>query len=103
MSTDLTCSLVEILAATGSLTAEQAVETNSPVPKGGEQVLLIDDEEAIVKMRQRMIERLGYDVAIQNSSLKAFETFKDGPDGYDLIITDMTMSPYDWKQTGEKA
>ncbi len=58
---------------------------------GTERILLVDDEPSIVKMQKLMIQRLGYTVATQNSSMEALESFRADPGSFDLIITDMTM------------
>jgi len=58
---------------------------------GTENLLLVDDEESVVRLEKQMLERLGYNVVIQSNSLAALETFKANPYGYDLVITDMTM------------
>ncbi|MCG8616292.1 MAG: response regulator, partial [Desulfobacterales bacterium] len=72
-------------------------EENAPpadlslVSGGQERVLLVDDEPAIVKMEATMLERLGYHVTPAEGSLEAIEIFKNRPDQFDLIISDMTM------------
>ena len=40
---------------------------------------------------QKMLERLGYKVSARTSSIEALEVFRNNPQGFDLIITDMTM------------
>jgi PAS domain S-box-containing protein len=60
-------------------------------PRGREAVLLVDDEAAIVRMQQMVLERLGYRVTTRTSSLEALEAFKAVPGRYDAVITDMTM------------
>lgn len=67
------------------------VETSGKPATGTEQILLVDDEEDILKMVKRILKNLGYKVMIQNSSVKALEIFKSNPDHFDLIITDQTM------------
>ncbi|PQP34864.1 hypothetical protein C6A37_05540 [Desulfobacteraceae bacterium SEEP-SAG9] len=62
-----------------------------PVQIGSERVLLVDDEETIVHMAQRMLEWLGYQVTSRTSSIEALEAFRAQPDKFDLVITDMTM------------
>lgn len=62
-----------------------------PVKKGTERILLIDDELPIANLEKQMLERLGYTVTACTSSLYALETFKNSPDVYDLVITDMAM------------
>ena len=58
---------------------------------GNEKILFIDDEESIVKMVKRILERLGYQVASRTSSYEAIEAFRATPDKYDIVITDFTM------------
>jgi len=66
-------------------------DRSTPIIGGTEDILLVDDEEIIVKMEQQMLERLGYQVTIRTGSLDALEAFKANPDSFDLVITDMTM------------
>jgi len=62
-----------------------------PIQGGSERILLVDDEAAIAKMEKHTLERLGYKVTSLTDSIKALETFKNNPDQFDLIISDMTM------------
>ncbi len=54
-------------------------------------ILLIDDEEPIVKVEKLMLKRLGYQVTALTSATEALNTFRSQPDQFDLVITDMTM------------
>ncbi|MBT8357754.1 MAG: GAF domain-containing protein, partial [Deltaproteobacteria bacterium] len=63
----------------------------TPLPSGNERILLVDDEEPISVMVKAMLERLGYQVTVHNSSTDTLEAFKAAPRSYDLIISDMTM------------
>ncbi|MBT4506520.1 PAS domain S-box protein [Desulfobacula sp.] len=67
------------------------IQTQVPIQGGTEQILLVDDEEAILSMEKRMLERLGYQVTSRTSSLEALEAFRSNPDKFDMIITDMAM------------
>lgn len=58
---------------------------------GSENILLVDDEEAIVTMCSNALANLGYTIDGQTHSLNAFEVFKACPDEYDILVTDMTM------------
>jgi PAS domain S-box-containing protein len=62
-----------------------------PLPSGSERILFVDDEEALVRIGQQMLERLGYKVETRTSSIEALAAFQHNPDKYDLVITDMTM------------
>ncbi|MBW2576066.1 MAG: response regulator, partial [Deltaproteobacteria bacterium] len=70
---------------------EPEIVSTGPIRKGSESILLVDDEEPIVRMVKQTLERLGYQVTIRTSSLDALEAFRAGPDKFDLVITDMTM------------
>ncbi|MGL1930246.1 MAG: PAS domain S-box protein [Desulfotalea sp.] len=67
------------------------IEGVEPIPVGLERILFIDDEEILTEMGKSMLERLGYQVTVRNSSIEGLETFKNQPDMFDLVITDQTM------------
>ncbi|MDM8515202.1 ATP-binding protein, partial [Desulfobacterales bacterium HSG16] len=73
--------------------ADVAVKKIETSQAGSERILLVDDEEAIVRLEKQMLERLGYQVTSRINSVEAFEAFKAKPNEFDLVITDMTM-PY---------
>ncbi len=63
-----------------------------PLPLGKlERILFVDDEAAIAEIGQRMLEHLGYEVVVKTGSMEALELFRTQPEGFDLVITDMTM------------
>ena len=67
-------------------------EPASEVPRGdGERVLFVDDEKPLALLGQKMLERLGYKVEATSSVLAALDRFRSDPDGFDLVVTDMTM------------
>lgn len=68
------------------------------LPTGSERILFVDDEPALVKLGQQILEMLGYQVTTCNGSLEALEVFNRSPDDVDLVISDMTMP----KMTGDK-
>ncbi len=68
------------------------------LPTGTESLLLIDDEESVIRLEKQMLERLGYQVVAQSSSIDALKLFKANPNDYDLVVTDMTMP----NMTGDK-
>jgi len=65
--------------------------TNLPLPTGIERILLVDDEEAILRVNCLSLERLGYQVTVRLNSREALEAFNAYPDRFDLVITDMAM------------
>jgi len=77
---------------------KQAFQTNEPILGGSERILLVDDEEGILTMEKLVLERLGYRVSSRTSSVEALEAFRNSPDKFDLVITDMAMP----NMSGEK-
>ena len=59
--------------------------------RGHEHILLVDDEELVLGALSQGLERLGYTVTVESSSLAAFQRFNAEPDAFDLVITDQTM------------
>ncbi|MCG6538236.1 MAG: ATP-binding protein, partial [Syntrophales bacterium LBB04] len=73
---------------------EEAVkdkQLTSPLEKGTERILLVDDESALVEFAKSALEYLGYTVDGCTNSLEALKKFKSRPQEYDLVITDYTM------------
>ena len=62
-----------------------------PIPRGNERILLLDDEEFIVKAVQNMLEHLGYKVTALMDNREALKLFSADPSQFDLVITDQTM------------
>lgn len=61
------------------------------INKGSERILLVDDEEMIIKPLKKMLRNLGYSVMAFTSSLEALEAFTNNPDIFDLIVTDLSL------------
>ncbi len=69
----------------------ESAETVKIHPTGEEHILLVDDEEVIIRLERQMLERLGYRVSYRTSSPDALKVFSANPYSFDLVITDMTM------------
>jgi DNA-binding NtrC family response regulator len=65
--------------------------SSEPLATGHERILLVDDEEAQVRSVRKMLERLGYRVAVKTDSEEALALFRKAPEMFDLVITDQTM------------
>lgn len=74
----------------GREASDQRLQT-TPLPTGGERILLVDDETDLVEVVKKMLELLGYQVTTRSSSLEALAAFQAEPDQFDLVITDQTM------------
>jgi nitrogen-specific signal transduction histidine kinase/ActR/RegA family two-component response regulator len=60
-------------------------------PGHGERVLYLDDEERLVFLARRGLEKLGYVCAGFTDPRQALEAFRAQPSGFDIIVTDLTM------------
>ena len=62
-----------------------------PMTGSGQHILVIDDEERIVWLATRILQRHGYRVTSFQDPLTAVEAFREAPASFDLILTDLTM------------
>jgi len=66
--------------------------TPPPPKKGnGQHILYLDDEDALVLLARRLLERLGYQVSGFSSAAEALAAFEAAPDQYDLVLSDLSM------------
>ena len=61
------------------------------LPRGTEQIMLVDDETDILVSSQEILEKHGYKVASFKDGESALQSFKEDQGLFDLVITDMTM------------
>jgi len=67
------------------------VENNDKIVRGTEKIMLVDDEDSLLDVYRLMFERHGYSVAAFNSAVSALQAFIEEPEGFDIVVTDMTM------------
>ena len=74
-------------------TAAPAATAAQAEPKRGrgERILYLDDEESLVILAKRLLERMGYEVTGFNDSAQALAAFKTAPGDFDLVLTDLSM------------
>ncbi|GAB4347005.1 MAG: hypothetical protein Kow0089_24560 [Desulfobulbaceae bacterium] len=65
--------------------------TAEAVATGNERILVVDDDPAIADIMNRVLTGLGYRVTAFTDSEAALEGFRADPEGFDLVLTDMTM------------
>ena len=69
-----------------------ALPAPSEVPLGnGERILYVDDEEDLVLVIKRRLERMGYVVTGYSDPCQALELFRARPLDFDAVITDVSM------------
>jgi len=78
--------------------ARNASETRDEViapdaaPRGrGEHILYVDDEEALVLLVTRMMQRMGYRITGVHNAAEAIDAVRAAPREFDLVITDLGM------------
>ncbi len=59
--------------------------------RGNERIMLVDDEEMVADVMDKLLSQLGYQVSAFTSSVAALNAFRDAPGDFDLLISDMTM------------
>ncbi len=67
-------------------------------PNGTESILFVDDEKGIRSFVQDFLGNFDYTVTVSENGLKAYEKFKQAPQNFDIVITDMAMP----KMSGEE-
>ncbi len=61
------------------------------LPTGSEHIMVVDDEPQVGQMSCESLELLGYQVSLFSDSADALKAFRHQPEGFDLVLTDMTM------------
>jgi signal transduction histidine kinase/DNA-binding response OmpR family regulator len=70
--------------------------------RGKERVLFVDDEEILVEIGSEMLRTLGYTVTAKSDAEEAWNCFKQTPEEFDLLVTDLTMPRLTGDQLAEK-
>lgn len=64
-------------------------------------ILLVDDEENLLRSMEKTLFRNGYDVDTANGNVEGLETFKEAIDDeepFDLVIVDLNMPNFEGKE-----
>jgi len=79
------------LPASGKEVQQEKTEPIVTVSKGSGTILLIDDEQMIIKVGEELLQELGYKVLVARSGQGAIKLYKKNTDKIDLVIMDMIM------------
>ena len=71
--------------------ADIQAEPDSKIETSIKTILMVDDDEIILKMSSKILEKLGYRVLRASSGKKALEVYEAEKGGIDLVILDMVM------------
>ncbi|RMH09877.1 MAG: PAS domain S-box protein [Nitrospirae bacterium] len=68
-----------------------------PLPRTGK-ILILDDEIALVRFMQELLETWGFEVVAVTDPTQALDIFRAAPESFTLVLTDQTMP----RMTGER-
>ena len=83
-------------------TSLEALSISHRAVGGNEHILLIDDEEDVVKTYRKLLEKLGYSVDAHTDPEIAMEAFRAAPNHFDLVMTDYIMPALDGEDVAKK-
>lgn len=66
----------------------------APVKAGRGKILLMDDDEMILELSRRLLDRLGYQIEVARDGAEALEVYRQALEGqqpFDLVIMDLTV------------
>jgi len=70
---------------------KRVVRTRGRAAQGTGNVLLVDDEEVVLKIGQELLEALGYQVLTAKDGKEAITVYKKNRDKIDIVVLDMVM------------
>jgi PAS domain S-box-containing protein len=70
--------------------------------KGGESILVVDDEEVILSVCRGILEKLGYRIMVAKSGQEAVERYRENQQEIDLILMDMVMPGMGGEETFDR-
>jgi CheY-like chemotaxis protein len=81
--------IIYLTASEKEIVEEKA--PSKPIPKGRETVLLIDDEEMVVSIGEKLLKRMGYGVISARNGKEAIELYEKNQDKIDIVVLDMIL------------
>jgi PAS domain S-box-containing protein len=83
---------VEIYLPEHEAQLRASVTPEPELPRGsGERIMIVDDEQVLCISIAALLDRLGYQVEWFTSPTKALARFREFPDSFSLVLTDLTM------------
>ena len=77
-------------------------EHKRDVANGSETVLLVDDEDMVIDVGSKLLQRLGYNVLTARNGLQAVNIYQTRQDQIDCVILDMIMPDQNGGETFDK-
>jgi signal transduction histidine kinase/ActR/RegA family two-component response regulator len=79
------------------------IKTLQTIPNGDERILYVDDDPALAELGGKLLTTLGYRVTAETDPQAALERYRQNPDAFDLIITDLIMPGLSGQGLAERA
>ena len=71
------------------------------VSKTSPRLLIIEDNEEVLRSLKKYFTKKNYDVVTASNGLDGLKTYEGDPEGFDLIITDLYMPEMDGEQLSQ--
>ena len=81
---------------------QEKTTTTPEIPGGTEMVLIVDDEEMVRDLARRALEDKGYRVLTANDGAEALEVYKANETDIDLVFLDLVMPVMDGREALKK-
>ncbi|MBD3647892.1 MAG: response regulator [Pseudomonadales bacterium] len=62
------------------------------MPRGSEHILVVEDDEGVLRLVVRMLERAGFKVSSAKGGEDALKIIREGKQEIDLLLTDIVMA-----------
>ncbi len=85
----------------GKYSTEQIAEESDLTNCSGN-ILVVDDEPALLDIYRTVLEKTGYNVTTWNDSIKALSNFKEDPNFFDCVLTDYSMPHMSGRELSEQ-
>ncbi len=87
---------------TGAATAAPSAKTDEAAPGGGETILLVEDEAAVLDLGKTLLERLGYTVLTAGTPAEALRTAEAFGARIHLLVSDLIMPEMNGRELAER-
>jgi signal transduction histidine kinase len=91
-----------VLFPHGSASRQTAPQKKATTHRGSGTILIVDDEEIVLRMAQSALDQAGYDVLSATNGSEALEVYAAQPDRIDAVLLDMTMPCMGGEETMER-
>jgi PAS domain S-box-containing protein len=91
----------KLLLPAAGLPEEEKARSTEPLPewRGSGTILLVDDEETVRAVSERMLRKLGFDVLPASNGSEALDLFRRGESQFSAVMLDLTMPHPDGNAT----